>query len=316
VPDVNETLWSIIDAAAAALTSGDVRSLGQAADWMLSSGIIAETASAGAVACPECADGHVEDVVSVPGNDERTLWISCPRLLRVRIDPDMLRRWIVRSEALAAVLAKALGLSGTLREIAPGRVWRLGTTKWQQSRREVVLTIGLACPRLVEHVGGAGRAIVLTTGVPPPVATWTGRVPACIPAKDVLAIGPAGIELDAVLLADAVRAADEAARHVGGLTLDEDQLKEVIRRQARAAQKQELTDDLMVQAAATHGSARKAAKALKEEGYDVHHSTISRAVNRHKEAAKLVRQEDSASVSRSVASQRRDRSKKSAQYRN
>lgn len=320
MPDANEALWAVIDAATAELTADDLRSLAPAAEWLLSSGIIAETSGRGTIACPECPDGHVEDVVSVPGDEHGTVWISCPRLLRVRVDPQMLRRWIIRWDKLAAALSNALGLSGKSREIEPGRVWRLGTTDWQQSRREVVMAIGAAgsvCPRLGEHVGRAGRAIVLTTGAIPPANPWPGRVPACISAKDVLTVGPAGFELDAVHLADAIRAADEAARQVGGLTLDEDQLKDVIRRQVRAAQKKELTDDLMIQAvAAAGGSARKAAKALKDEGYEVHHSTISRAVKRHKDAAKLVRAEDSASVARTVASQHRDRSKKSAQYRN
>lgn len=314
---VTERFWSIIDAATPGLTADDIRTLGSAADWMLSSGIVAETTSAGAIACPECADGHVEDVVTVPGDAQAVAWITCPRLLRVQIDPELLRRWVIVWQPLAAELGRALGLDGAPREIAPGKVWRLGSAPWQQSRREVLLAIGApAGSDLGCHVGPAGRAIVLSSRMAPPIDTWSGRVPACIAVKDVLSVGPAGFESDGLHLADAVRAADEAARHVGGLTLDEDQLTQVIRRQVRAAQKKDLTDDLMMHAvAAAGGSARKAAETLKEEGYKVHHSTISRAVKRHKDAAKLVRAEDSPSVSRTVASQPRDRSKKNAQYR-
>lgn len=318
MPDNSEAFWSVIDAATAQLTADDVRTLGPAADWMSKSGVMAESTTASTASCPECLDGHVEDVISVPGDEQATLWITCPQSLRVRIDPECLRRWIIRWDALAVALAKALGLTGRTREIDPGRVCLLGSTDWQQSRREVVLAIGVAgatSPQLSQHVGPAGRAIVLATGAAPPSDIWSGRVPACVPAKDVLSVRSAGFDLDAVLLADSVRAADEAARHVGGLTLDEDQLKDVVRRQVRAAQKAELTDDLMVNAAAIHGSARKAEKALKAEGYEVDHSTISRAVKRHKGTAKLVRQEDSASVSRTVASQPRDRGKKIDQYR-
>lgn len=314
MPDVNETFWNIIDAATAELTADDVRSLGPAVEWILQSGLVAETTSAGVVSCPECPDGHVEDVVSVPGDESTRLWIACPRLLRVQIDPEALRRWVIRWDALVAVLASSLGLTGAWREIDPGSVWLLGVTDWQQSRREVALAVGIGgstSTRLGQHVGPAGRTIVLTTGALPASDTWSGRVPACVPVRDVLTIGTAGMALDAVLLADRVRAADEAARHIGGLTLDEDQLKDVIRRQVRAAQKKELTDDLMVNAVAIHGSARKAEKALKAEGYEVDHSTISRAVKRHKDAAaKIVRQEDSGSVSRTVASQPRNRGKK------
>lgn len=318
MPDTSETFWSIIDAATAQLTADDVRTLGPPADWMLKCEIMAETSSADTASCPECPDGHVEDVMSIPGDDQAGLWITCPNLLRVRIDPEHLRRWIIRWDALAAALAKALALKGKPREVDPGRVWLLGTTDWQQSRREVVMAIGIGgtvSPPLGQHVGPAGRAIVLTTGAAPATDTWSGRVPACVPAKDVLSVGPEGFDLDAVLLADVVRAADEAARHVGGLTLDEGQLKDVVRRQVRAAQKSELNDDLMVNAAAVHGSARKAEKALRAEGYEVDHSTISRAVKRHKDAAKHLRGEDSASVSRTVASQPRDRGKKIDTYR-
>lgn len=104
---------------------------------------------------------------------------------------------------------------------------------------------------------------------------------------------------------------------MGGLTLDEDQLAQVIRRQVNAERKAELTDDVLVAAYQQHGSIDKAAAALSElTKQKVSRDKVWRAVQRAGGTAAASRSEDSGSVGRTVASQRRDRSKKSAQYRN
>lgn len=309
--DATTIFWSLIHAVGPTLTADDVRTLGASADWLANAGVLVETQAASAIECPNCADGHIEEVISMPDDPER-LWVLCP-LSRVQISPNDLRRWTFRIDLLAAALAKAFSLEGKPRVVCVGRIWSLGTTRLEQTKRELVLVIGddaSARVPLAQHVGAAGRSIVITTGQPPPRDMWPGRVPTCLPVRDVVAVAGAGFTPDVVLMLDLVRAGDAAAHHVGGLTLDEDQLDSIIRRKVRSVQRREVTEDIMLSAFSTHGTARKAATALKAEGYEVHHSTISRAMKDVDNKARVIRQDDSGSVARTVASQPRDRAKK------
>lgn len=309
--DATTTFWSLIHAVGPTLTADDVRTLGSSTEWLAKAGVLVETQAASVIECPNCEDGHIEQVISIPDDPER-LWILCP-LSRVQISPNELRRWTFRIDLLIVALADAFALEGKPRDVCVGRIWSLGTTRFEQTKRELLLVLGddasVRVP-LAQHVGAAGRSIVMMTGQPPPRDMWSGRVPACLPVRDVVHVTDVGFTPEVVLMLDIVRAGDAAACHVGGLTLDEDQLDSIIRRKVRSVQRREVTDDLMLSAFATHGTARKAAIALKAEGYEVHHSTISRAVKNVDDKARVIRQDDSGSVARTVASQPRDRAKK------
>jgi len=136
-----------------------------------------------------------------------------------------------------------------------------------------------------------------------------------VQVKDVIRVENTRLFSTGLYLADIVRAADAAARHVGGLTLDKHQLKSVIRSQVRAAQKERPSDQTIAKYFATSSSAREAAERMKKDGYSVHHSTISRRRKRDVDAAECVRTEDSASICRTVASQECDKRIKTEKYR-
>lgn len=72
-----------------------------------------------------------------------------------------------------------------------------------------------------------------------------------------------------------------------------------------------LTDDAYAAAYKEHSSYRKAAEALtRQTGKPISKDKVRSAVKRHGGRADVVSDEDSASVARTVASRRRDRSKK------
>jgi len=123
------------------------------------------------------------------------------------------------------------------------------------------------------------------------------------------------VVLDPEAVIEAVNEADRFAELGGGVSLDA-RGKKLVRGQLKAELKGHLTDDILVAAYQEHNSIDKAAEALsKQMETTVSRDKVWRAVKRAQEAGVLARTEDSGSVSRSVASQRRDRGKKFDQYR-
>ena len=168
---------------------------------------------------------------------------------------------------------------------------------------------------LVERVSMDGRTIVLVPNHVPDDRIWPGKKPPVIPLSDVLFWNDGVVELDGGILLDIVRVADDTPCMAGGLEITHEDLQVMIRRQVKADKKTALTDEAMLQALKMHGgNARAAARALNEEGYPVHHSTVSRKLKRFRETHDIDREDDSASVARTVASQPRDRGKKMSQY--
>jgi len=123
------------------------------------------------------------------------------------------------------------------------------------------------------------------------------------------------VVLDPGAVVEAIDEADRLAKLTGGVSLDA-RGKKLVRREIKAELKGHLNDDILVAAYQEHNSIDKAAEALsKQMETTVSRDKVWRAVKRAQEAGVLARTEDSGSVSRSVASQRRDRGKKIDQYR-
>ncbi|MCK6485432.1 MAG: hypothetical protein L6R00_14995 [Phycisphaerae bacterium] len=165
-------------------------------------------------------------------------------------------------------------------------------------------------PAVAAHVGAGGRAIVLVPRHVPDARIWSGPVPAVIPLGAVMTWDDDRPALDVMAMADAVGAADRLAASVEAIALGPTG-KRMVRRQVKAEIKSLLTDDAYVAAYKQHGSYRKAAAALTEQtGQPIGKDKVRRAVERHGGGAEVTSDDDSASVARTVASQRRDRSKK------
>lgn len=292
-----------------------------ALDDMLRAQLIRPAPTGLTAPCPHCDDGHVEAVTVVEPEDDSgkpRYFIWCPESLRVEVTEEMCRGWEVNLDGFAVVLASALGVS-TPKPVIPGRFWRLGRMPWRDTTREVVFAARLGdddADVLMRHVGTSGRAVVFVPHRVPDPGRWPGRVPAVIPMHGVAAVADDNVVLDPEAVLEAINEADRAAELAGGVSLDA-RGKKLVRAQVKAEIKANLTDDILVAAYQEHNSIDKAAEALsKQMETNVSRDKVWRAVKRAEEAGLLARTADSGSVSRSVASQRRDRGKKLDQYRN
>lgn len=269
--------------------------------------------------CPHCDDGHVEAVTVVEPEDDSgkpRYFIWCPESLRVEVTEEMCRGWEVNLDGLAVVLASALGVS-TPKPVVPGRFWRLGRMQLRETTREVVFAVRLADDNayaLMRHVGKGGRAVVFVPHRLPDPGRWPGRVPAVIPMHAAAAMVDENVVLDPEAVLEAIDAADARAQERGELP-EETLTTKRIERGVRKVIENMVSDDALVRAYLTHGSYRKAADALVREGQVTDRWAVERAV-KAKGGPKAVRRDaDSGSVSRTVASQSRDRGKKLEQYR-
>jgi len=270
--------------------------------------------------CPHCDDRHVETVTVVAPSDDTDkprYFIWCPDSLKVEVTEQMCRGWEVDLDGLASALATALGVAAP-KPLVPGRFWRLGRMPWRDSTREVAFAVRLAdddAEVLMRHVGTGGRAVVFVPHRVPDPSRWQGRVPTVIPLHAAAAMTDEDVVLDPGAVLEAIDEADRLAELTGGVSLDA-RGKKLVRREIKAELKGHLNDDILVAAYQEHNSIDKAAEALsKQMETTVSRDKVWRAVKRAQEAGVLARTEDSGSVSRSVASQRRDRGKKIDQYR-
>lgn len=263
--------------------------------------------------CPNCADGHVEPVEPRAAPDGATrFFIYCPVALRVEVDPESCRGWEIDPNGLAAVVARALDLSGRPKDVMPGWLWRLGRIPWDGKTREVLFARRLGDPdaaSVTVHVGPGGRSIVLVPHHVPDERIWPNRTPPVVALSRIASVGDGGVMIDGVALMESVAEADQSAQDGGQIPLDAVAANKV-RKHVKATIETMISSEALVQAYRVHGSYRKAADALNAEGYLTNRWAVERAVRAAGGARVVKAEEDSASVARSVASHSRDRSKK------
>lgn len=282
---------------------------------LLDAGLLCQASDAEYVLCPECRE-HFEEVVARQQQDTIRYYVPCPQVLRAEVPPRWREQWTVHLEGIAAALATTLGLSGRHKELVAGRLWRLGRTDWHGASRDVMFARGLCWPETrdvrAEIVRGR-KAIVFVAQQAPPNDFWLRRRPPVIPLSEFTSLGEDQIEIEALAVATAIRDADEAPGD-GLVTVTEQQLKLMIRQQVKAENKMELTDDILVAAYRQSGAYRSAGKFLNEQtGQEVSKDAVSRAVKRAGGILAILNSEDSNSVVRGVASQRRDKKGKNLQ---
>ena len=310
--DFLSRLWACFDSSEPLFSAREVASWpdGQA-QWLQERGVLCATTSASRVGCSCCPSGHVEDVLEVPDADPPRFFIACPESVTVEVDPEALRQWTIDGDAAASLIAAALGLQGRPTPIESGRVWRLGTTRWQQTSREVLLARGLGAEdaaRIAAHAGQAGRPIVLVSGLEPLPHIWPGRPPACVALSRVMSQDATGLQADGVLLHDLVQKADELQAQVELLPLDPAGKRRVLRRHAQAAASSNQEDEVLVGAYQACHSYREAAKVLSARlKTKITKDKVKRAVDRAGGPSAVINGANSNSVVRAVASHRRDK---------
>lgn len=267
--------------------------------------------------CPNCLDAHTETVTVLDAPDGgRRYFIPCPESLRVEVTAEMCCGWQVDLEALASLIAVSIGLHGA-KAVVPGRLWRLGRTKWKDGTRQVVFATRLIdddASSVVCHIGTHGRDVVLVPHHVPDDRLWPQRVPPVIALSHIASLDANGLALDNVAMVEAVAEADRvnSAKHAIGT---DHAGRRIVQRVVKAEIKSLVSDEALLAAYREHGSLRKAAEALSNlTEAKVTKDVVRRAIKRHGGIKAVMQADDSPSASRTVASQPRDRAKKMLQY--
>jgi len=152
------------------------------------------------------------------------------------------------------------------------------------------------------------KPIVFVPQHRPPDEFWRRRVPPVLELGQFTTLSDGQFEVEALAIATAIHDADAAGSSEGLVTVTEQQLKLMIRQQIKAESKAERIDDILIAAYRHHGAYRSAAEYLtKETGRTFSKDAVYRAVQREGGVLAVLNGEDSDSIVRGVASQRRDK---------
>ena len=143
-------------------------------------GFLAEAEPAAGLSCAECEEAcWVEPpTVTEASSGRQRLYHRCAKLGPIWFEADELCGWEFRVDRLAEAVAAAVRATGKLVQLAPGRLYLLGTAKVDGKTREVFLGRGTAWPDAVEVFGQAPR---LRASAEPVVLTL-----ACVSVGDLL----------------------------------------------------------------------------------------------------------------------------------
>ncbi|HBJ38775.1 MAG TPA: hypothetical protein DDZ51_29295 [Planctomycetaceae bacterium] len=276
---------------------------------LVDQGFLVAADDADRVVCPECHD-HEEVVLAPPGPGGPRYFIECPRLLRVEVSSRELRRWQVNPITIATALGQSLKLSGRMAELAAGRLWRIGRTDWQGASRDVLFARGLGwsdSASVRALIVQSRKPIIFTAMQRPPSDFWQRRAHPVLPLFQLATLSEAGIDVEVMEIAAAIQDADLVGSASDASPVTDEQLKLKIRQQIKAENQTSLTDEVFVGAYRNCKSLRAAAKFLSEEtGQEINKDKVRRALERSGGAATVLNDEDSDSIVRGVASQRRD----------
>jgi len=96
-------------------------------DLLLEAGILVQAECATILPCPDCFDGHMEEVIVLDGPDDKSrFFIPCPENLRVEVSQKQLLRWKLSLSRVALLLGEAIASGSVSESVVPDRAWRLG----------------------------------------------------------------------------------------------------------------------------------------------------------------------------------------------
>lgn len=314
---MHKTLCAILDRADAqdaTFNADEIAAWPDGAATLLESlALIRPTEHARSAVCDACGNDHSETVEYVTdANGQVHGFISCPDAGPVEVPLSRLKCWAVAVDELVGVLAKGLSLKGKPVEIVADRLWRLGHADWGSAARSVMLARGLCWDdgsAIVQKADIKPTSIVFVPGRAPSNGLWGGPAPAVVLLSSVVEVTAGKITVKHADAANLVAECDKAAAEAKAAAKPAKSKNDLVtQQQLKSAIKSLVSDDPYVAAYRQHGSYRDAAAALsKEQGVKISKDKVFRAVQKAGGPAAVVQGASSASVRRSVASQRRDK---------
>lgn len=313
--DQTRIFWMLLDVDALRLSADQLRAWpADVVTWLTDRGWLLLAEQARLIPCPDCGEEHYEEPIVLTGPDGNSrIFIPCSAHGRVELEPEDLQRWTIRIEPVIGAVTQQLALTGRITPVISGRLWRLGRAKWGSSTRDVFFARRLDdtdAAAVINQIERVSEAIVLVPDRTPSDSVWSRGAPAVVPLSQVSHCGLSGLDIDLDAVFSWVRASDESRTAIEQV-IDRRHLKLVVRQQVKAEEKSSLTDDVLVAAYRQAGSVRKAADFLSEQtGSRISKDKVQRALQRAGGQSAVASGQDSESVRRTVASQRRDSRKK------
>lgn len=194
--------------------------------WLLELGLLREIERARTVWCNGCGDGCIvqPDLDVDPKTGKLRGYYFCRDPENggpVTFDEDEFRRFEFQPEALARMVAEAIGAQGAVTAVVPGRVYLLGTLPTGGGPLEVFLASGMRlpdAPSVLEHaerLRASAAPVVIVTQDPPPAIPWPGARLTVLSLAELAKWDEAGMSVDFTALMNVLRTlrppvADEA----------------------------------------------------------------------------------------------------------
>jgi hypothetical protein len=114
-------------------------------ETLCKAGLLSPSTPSNVYTCTSCTEEHDEEVMVVesPAGSALRMYIQCPSVGRVQVDPEELRQWQLIPNGLVNLVSRLMEIPAPYQEIVPGRIWRMGVTTLGKISREVVMIRGL-----------------------------------------------------------------------------------------------------------------------------------------------------------------------------
>jgi hypothetical protein len=199
VNDALASLWKRADLRDHVFSADEVRAWSTVLRTALQRArILQRVGDAEAMVCDDCGESHSVEVIR-DSRQKADPYYRCPRIGRVSLQPEDLRRWVIAFDRLAAFINKSLALLGPVIDVVAGRVWLLGRVAPPPDATEVFLFRGIWWPDATEvltrclRLGQSPHTVVLLPRRFPSVQIWENRQAALLALAEITDVDQSGL---------------------------------------------------------------------------------------------------------------------------
>lgn len=245
--DTMDTVWRCADSPAPVpmLTGDDVAMLPHREfERLREMGLLRPGDTTGHVMCRDCGNDHVVEVMrNVYSDGSVRFFAVCPGNGRIEIPRERLLQWMLDFTPLLAAIMSALGSSGKLQEIVPGRVWNIGRAALVGQSRPLWAVRGLSWPdaaSISQSVPKGRSPVVFVLGQLPDGGILGVPSDSLIEARTVIHLDAKGLSISAAVIDSQLRGnppepVAKKAKKRGQRTAVIDSIKQALREHLRAA---------------------------------------------------------------------------------
>jgi len=160
-------------------------------DWCVEHEILVPAPPAEELPCRHCEEQPIEPVVWItsPTEQKPRAYLPCPNCGPVLLNCEQLCQWQLDLAHLWTVIFSAASVAIQLRELAAGRLWKVGNVRWKDASWEVLVGRGLHRPdasNLFRELRLAPRSVLFVPAKLPSGETGKRPTPPVICLRDVV----------------------------------------------------------------------------------------------------------------------------------